>query len=56
MNPDVDRQFIQAKLIFIANRLECLKKYSDKKTNEAINPEDLENYGRLEGLRIYAQI
>ena len=43
MNPSVDRQFIQAKVIFVANRL-------------VINPENLENYGRLDGLRIYAQI
>jgi hypothetical protein len=48
VKPSVDRQFIQTKLIFIANRLEYLKKYSDKKTDEMINPKNLENYGRRE--------
>jgi len=34
MNPNADRQFIQTKLIFIANRLEYLKKYSDMTIEE----------------------
>jgi len=34
VKPSVDRQFIQTKLIFIANRLEYLKKYSDSTMEE----------------------